>query len=98
MPTVTTLNDFSNDPQTNGPTGTPSESSTSQNKYPIESNGTTLHGSPQCPECGEIGSYEGAGSTTVSNWSGRSFTARYCSECDLRYRVHAAANESPTIH
>lgn len=91
MSTVTTLTDFNDSEEQ-------TETTASSSRYPIESNGTTLFGTPHCPECDEIGSYEGAGSTTVSNWTGRSFTVRYCSDCDLRYHVHAAANESPTIN
>jgi hypothetical protein len=64
---------------------------------PIESKGTTLYRSPKCPGCGEIGSYEGAGSTGVSNWEGKPFVARYCGDCDRRYYVYAAGSDTPTI-
>jgi hypothetical protein len=76
---------------------TEGDSDDSDSKYPITSHGCTLYGSPACPECGDIGSYQGSGSTAVSNWKGRSFSLRYCEPCDRSFKVHAAANETPTI-
>jgi hypothetical protein len=73
------------------------DSGDGNSKYPITSHGCTLYGSPACPECGDIGSYQGAGSTGVSNWVGRSYSRYYCEPCDRSFKVHAAANETPTI-
>lgn len=68
-----------------------------ESKYPMEVDGCTLHKLPYCPECGEMGSYQGAGSTSVSNWGGRAFSLYYCGPCDRRFKVHAKGNESPTM-
>lgn len=63
---------------------------------PIESKGSELHRCEHCPECGEIGEYQGAGSTGVSNWGGRPFSSYYCPECDLTYKVYAPGRMAPT--
>lgn len=62
---------------------------------PLESHGTELQRCPHCPECGEMASYQGAGSTSKSNWHGKPFSAYYCEECDLRFKVYAAARMAP---
>jgi len=50
----------------------------------------------ECPECGEIGKYEGKG-CSGGNWTGTSYGYRYCPECDLRYKHEDKYNQSPTI-
>lgn len=93
------LKAFDDDPTDPGSDGDNDQNNEadSDDKYPIEDNGVTLYGLPKCPECGEVGSYCGTGSTTVSNWTGKSFSRYHCGPCDRSFNVHASANESPTI-
>jgi hypothetical protein len=64
-------------------------------KPPKESKGKTLQRCPHCPSCGELGTYQGAGTTSQSNWQGHSFRVYYCSDCDERYKL--LASSTPTI-
>lgn len=64
---------------------------------PVESNDQTLRRCPHCPECGKLGNYEGAGSTSVSNWHGRPYNAYHCPDCDIRYKMYTSKRESPTL-
>lgn len=62
---------------------------------PIESQGSKLHRCPHCPECGELASYQGAGSTGASNWVGKPFSVYYCEDCERHFKMYAAARMAP---
>jgi predicted RNA-binding Zn-ribbon protein involved in translation (DUF1610 family) len=64
---------------------------------PIESEDYTLYRCPHCPDCGVVGSYQGAGSTSISNWRGRPYSRYYCPDCGTRYKVYAMKRETPTM-
>ena len=52
------------------------------------------HDSPRCPDCGELGEYQGAGCDGDA-WTGTPFSVRYCGDCDISWRMKMASTPVP---
>lgn len=56
-----------------------------------------LQESVTCPECDNMGYYQGIGRTSVSNWGGKTYSVYRCRDCELTYYVEASHLDSPTF-